>query len=101
VTPLVCGAARPTNGERSLALVQTWKAPSGQSGELILEPHSEHVHVWIRWAQDFDIPMDGPDDWAHFIGSVWPVARDVVDAFRCCVPLDVGFLDLIAEAAQP
>jgi hypothetical protein len=94
---------RPSNDEvgvRKLALIQTWRTPSGALGDLIVEPRADHVHVWIRWDGDFAVPMEGPDDWRHFLSAVWPVVRDVVDAFRCCLPLDEGFRALLEDVER-
>jgi hypothetical protein len=102
-----CTLARPANadeigpgpGRRPLLLVQTWGAPSGTTGELILEPHRDHNHAWIRWGEDWDEPMS-PEDGAHFDLCVLPVVRDVVAAFCCCGSLDVGSAELIREQPE-
>ena len=100
-----CPLPRPTDDEdvgpesgprRLLLLVQTWDTPSGTTGELVVEPHGGHVHVWWRWDQDWGIGLPSDEDWDHFVSCVAPVVRDVVKAFRCCAPLDASSAELLA-----
>ena len=95
-----CELPRPnSDGERQLTLVQTWDAPSGITGELLLEEHGDHVHVWWRWAGYWDEGLVS-EDWAHAESCVLPIVRDVVAAFCWGLPLDVGSDELMRGKEQ-
>ncbi|HUF93619.1 MAG TPA: hypothetical protein VMR23_14680 [Candidatus Limnocylindria bacterium] len=100
-----CHAPRPSPDDadhRALLLVQRWTAPSGAVGELVVELHGAHCHLWWLWDEEWEAGMAGGDeDWAHVLDAVWPVVRDVVDAVRCCLPLDVASRDSLDLRAAP
>ena len=101
---IACPLPRPTNdddvgprpGQRPLMLLQTWAAQGGVTGELVVEPHREHMHVWWRWDQDWSSSLAGDEDWDHFRACVRPVVCEVVEAFRCCSPLTASSAELLA-----
>jgi hypothetical protein len=91
---VVCELARPTRS--SMQPLMHWQLTCGCcTGEVFYEEHDGHAHVWLRVRDDWSLPLEESDR-NYFRDCVKPVARDVIDARRCCTPLDHASAELLA-----